>query len=897
MRIKPFVLTGLKQGYALFQGREALATGRNDSKTGGGATELHRVGQHCKLLLGKAPSSLQFWMWLRGGWGSSRTLLKKHSFHFLSSNIKRVAESACVISILAALLFFSNPLAGQTALSGLVIDIGQQPVASATIFVQETGQMLEVDQGGRFELPPSLEDKLTLTVFAEGYTTQVLEAETKREDVLEITISPLSIDIEAVEVNIEAGNYGLRRLRNVEGTAIYAAKKSEVIELDNLLGNLAANNAREVYKGVAGLNVWENDGGGLQLAIGARGLDPNRTSNFNTRQNGYDISADALGYPESYYTPPAQALQRIEVVRGAASLQYGTQFGGLLNFVFKRGPEDKPFEFTTENTYGSFGLFNTFNSVGGTRGRVNYYGLYQNKRGNGWRANSEFNQHTAYGNLNIKASDKLDISLEFTHMNYLAQQAGGLVDFEFETDPRQSKRERNWFQVDWNLAALAFDYRLSDRTRFNLRNFMLIAGRDALGELGPINRPDPGRERDLITGQYRNFGTEARMLHRYTLNGQHSTFLVGARFYRGFTRNRQGDANDGSGPSFSFLNPKDLERSDYEFPSRNLALFAENLFNLSPRLSLTPGIRMEYIRTASDGYYKQRVFSGGQVIFEQRLEDAQVNERSFLLIGLGLGYQVKQGLEAYANFSQNYRAINFTDLAVVNPNLVVDSLLQDERGYNTDIGLRGTLLEERLRFDLSAFYLRYNGRIGLSEITIPGPVTIERQVAYRTNIGDARILGLEAYAEADLWRLAFGEKAAPSLSLFVNLSHLKGEYVSGQRQFVGNEVELIPPISIKTGLSFRLKGLRLSYLYTYVRRHYSDATNAEFIANATRGIIPSYSVMDASASYEFSRFRLQAGVNNLMDAAYFTRRATGYPGPGIIPAEGRRYYVGVQVRI
>ncbi|MCB0616947.1 MAG: carboxypeptidase-like regulatory domain-containing protein, partial [Phaeodactylibacter sp.] len=159
-------------------------------------------------------------------------------------------------------------MAGQTALSGLVIDIGQQPVASATIFVQETGQMLEVDQGGRFELPPSLEDKLTLTVFAEGYTTQVLEAETKREDVLEITISPLSIDIEAVEVNIEAGNYGLRRLRNVEGTAIYAAKKSEVIELDNLLGNLAANNAREVYKGVAGLNVWENDGGGLQLAIG-----------------------------------------------------------------------------------------------------------------------------------------------------------------------------------------------------------------------------------------------------------------------------------------------------------------------------------------------------------------------------------------------------------------------------------------------------------------------------------------------------------------------------------------------------------------------------------------------------------------------------------------------------
>lgn len=805
---------------------------------------------------------------------------------------------ACICLLAALLLPASTALSQAMALSGRIIDAEQRlPVEGALVFVEETGQVAETGRDGRFGLAYTSEAILSLTVSAEGYATRILEADTGRRGILEITVSPLSIDIETIEVRAEGESYGLRRLHNVEGMAIYAARKSEVIELDKALGNLAANNAREVYKGIAGLNIWENDGAGLQLAIGARGLDPNRTSNFNTRQNGYDISADALGYPESYYTPPAQALQRIEVVRGAASLQYGPQFGGLLNFVFRKGPEGKPFEFTTENTYGSFGLFNTFNSVGGAKGRVNYYGFYQYKRGDGWRPNSGFSQHTAFGNVNIKATEKLDIGLEFTHMNYLARQPGGLADFEFGLDPRQSKRERNWFRVGWNLAALALDYRLSERTRFNLRNFMLLAGRDALGELGPINRPDPGRERDLIMGEYRNFGSEARMLHRYSLNGQPSTFLLGARFYRGFTTNRQGDANDGGGPDFQFLNPHDLERSNYEFPSRNLAFFAENLFNLSPRLSVTPGARLEYIRTASDGYYKQRVFSGGQAIFEQRLEDARANERSFLLMGLGLGYQLKQSLEAYANFSRNYRSINFSDLAVANPNLVVDSLLKDEKGYNADIGLRGTLPGNRLRFDLSAFYLRYNGRIGLSEITVPDPIAIERQAAYRTNIGDARILGLEAYAEADLWRLLLGEKAQPSLPVFINFSYLDGEYVSGQRQFVGNKVESIPPISVKAGLAFHLKGLRLSYLYTYVRRHYSDATNAEFVANATRGLIPSYSVMDASASYEFGRYRLQAGLNNLMDAAYFTRRAAAYPGPGIIPAEGRRFYVGVRVRI
>ena len=279
----------------------------------------------------------------------------------------------------------------------------------------------------------------SLTVFMPGFTTVEKEVTLSPESPvaeLELRLEGLSINIESIEINASRGAYySISRLRNVEGAAIYAAKKSELIELENAMGNLAANNAREIYKGVPGLNIWENDGSGLQLAIGARGLDPNRTSNFNTRQNGYDISADALGYPESYYTPPAQALQRIEVVRGAASLQYGTQFGGLLNFVFKRGPRDKPFEFTTENTYGSFGQFNTFNSVGGTAGNINYYAFYQYKRGDGWRPNSGYEQHTAFGSLQWQPTERLKMGVEYTHMNYLAQQPGGLADFEFQQDP------------------------------------------------------------------------------------------------------------------------------------------------------------------------------------------------------------------------------------------------------------------------------------------------------------------------------------------------------------------------------------------------------------------------------------------------------------------------------
>ena len=98
--------------------------------------------------------------------------------------------------------------------------------------------------------------------------------------------------------------------------------------------------------------------------------------------------------------------------------------------------------------------------------------------------------------------------------------------FEFEQNPRQSKRSRNWFHVNWNLSALNLDYRLSDKTKINVRNFLLLAQRQALGELGPINRPDPLRARNLINGEYRNFGNETRLIHRYTINKNFCYFFA-----------------------------------------------------------------------------------------------------------------------------------------------------------------------------------------------------------------------------------------------------------------------------------------------------------------------------------------------------------------------------------
>ena len=242
----------------------------------------------------------------------------------------------------------------QYTLSGRVMDSESgSAIQNTEVYNHQLDRVVLTDDGGNYVFKNVKDGKYDVTIFTFDYASQTRTLEIDgRDGKLDFKLEPLSQRLTAVEIIAKKAEYfDIRRLRPVEGTAIYAGKKSEVVLLDQAVANVASNTARQIYAQVVGLNIYENNDAGLQLNIGGRGLDPNRTSNFNTRQNGYDISADVLGYPESYYTPPAEALSEIQVVRGAASLQYGTQFGGLINFKHKKPNTQKMNPKTCERTW------------------------------------------------------------------------------------------------------------------------------------------------------------------------------------------------------------------------------------------------------------------------------------------------------------------------------------------------------------------------------------------------------------------------------------------------------------------------------------------------------------------------------------------------------------------
>ena len=798
------------------------------------------------------------------------------------------------------LLVLSNLLSfGQSEVSGTVFDkFTEAPIASVEIF-SGFGQLLTTtDIKGAYAFVAD-KDSLDLIYFSYNYKPFKTTINTSKNLELKVVLEPLTEQLSSVELAVVKKQYfSVKRMADVEEMAIYAGKKNEVVVMNNIFANLATNNARQIYSQIAGLNIYQNDDAGLQLNIGGRGLDPNRTSNFNTRQNGYDISADVLGYPESYYTPASEALSEIQIVRGAASLQYGTQFGGLVNFKMKAPNPKRLLEVQTRNTLGSNNLYTNFTSLSGTKNKLGYYAFFNYKEGDGFRDNSNFSSRNLYLKLEYKLSEKTEISGEITYLNYLAKQAGGLNDAMFDSDPYQSNRSRNWFAINWLLYNAKVTHEFSESTKFSFNFFGLDATRDALGfRTNRVDQVDSFEARDLIKGDFKNYGFESRLIHNYKLLNKNATALLGVKFYKANNTGQQGPGSSGSGPNFSFQTQQYIDypaQSDYTYPNLNTAVFGEQLIYLNDQISITPGFRLEYIKTESQGYSKRINLDGaGNVILNETDFYDETRERSFVLLGLGASYKPNTSLEFYGNLSQNYRSVTFADISIINPAFVINPNITDEKGATMDVGARG-VFKNYISYDISIFSLIYNDRIGFLQKVFPdGNVRSERG-----NIGKARIFGFESLLDFNLNEF-FNFKNKLKSNVFFNTSIIDSEYTESQANgIVGNRVEFVPRVNFKTGFKFSYKDFTANLQYSYLSDQFTDATNAtEGNLSGVIGAIPAYDILDFGCSYKWGAFQFESGINNLLENAYFTRRATGYPGPGIIPSAPRNFYLTVQYKL
>lgn len=690
-------------------------------------------------------------------------------------------------------------------------------------------------------------------------------------------------------------NVNITGYKTVKGTGhmlaikdgiIYAGKKNEVILVDSLDANKAINNTRQILGRIPGLNIVETETGGFTAnGIATRGLNPTQSIEMNTRQNGYNISADVFGYNEAYYIPPMEAVSRVEMVRGAASLQFGSQFGGMVNYVLNEAPKNKKLEWNTSETGGSYGLFNTFNSAGGTIRKISYYAFVQYRTLDGWRPNSRQQQLSAFGRVQYNASEKFHAGIEYSLLRNRIKMPGGLTDSMFNANPRASFRTRNWITSPWNIIAADASYKFSANTSLSVKTNYLFSSRSLVwrnedGGAGALDEPDPQTgeysAREAEDEHMHNVTTEIRLSHHYKLANKPAILAGGARIAYAWFKRRSGEGTTGKDFDMTYV---EKPETDLDFTTLNLAPFVENIFSLSKHLTVTPGVRLEYLYNTAKGENEE---DGNEIVTNEK------SNRLVPLFGIGAEYKTAAYSNVYANISQAYRPIEYAQLTGFGVTSKIDPNLRDPKGFNADLGYRG-VVKNYLNFDIGLFYMAYNKRIG----TVLINEGTANEYTLRTNVADSRHMGIESYIEFNI--LKYLRPNGPrGLSIFNSLAFIDAKYTSGT--FKGNRVEASTRYVNRVGVTYADKSFSATFQLNNIGDAYGDATNVKQSDDPVAGYIPAYSVADISATYHAGRYTFKAGANNLFNVNYFTRRTDEYPGPGIIPAIGRSFYIGVAAK-
>jgi Fe(3+) dicitrate transport protein len=669
-------------------------------------------------------------------------------------------------------------------------------------------------------------------------------------------------------------------LPEVEGTKIYSGKKASVIDLD-ALPKVQANNYRQALSLTPGLLISEETT--PLVSIGYRGIgEPHRTQFMNVLKDGIPIHADPIGYPEAYYTPPLETVDRVEFLRGGAGLMYGPQPAGALNYVTYQPRRDREFAFRTENIFGTDNLFGTYNAVDGTIGRLGYYAYFNHRQSDGFRtANSDYQLDGGHFKVVLDADTDSRWTLAFDAYEEEHGEPGGLNfgtgpnDNNYNVNRDQATRQFDRFRLRRYVPSLSYDKDFSEQTQLSVKAwggyYDRWSKRQRGGGFGTFPNGPTSTSNDIERQEFYNFGTEARLRHDYTLWGDDQTFAGGISYFHSDsprTDRRGSTPNAEDGVIF-----RNAQRGvNYG------SVFFENKFTWE-KLSVTPGFRLENI--AQD--ISLQNFDPVTGLFINSGENNKLDIQP--LLALGVSYQITKKTDIYANVSQSYRPTIFTESLVVPVGSVfVSGDLPPSLAWTYEIGYRGTH-EDWLTWDTSLFLVDLDNKLGGAVTS--GGVTVLGSVGRSINYGWDAAVEFDLVRALDSWNHTDHANSIGSFSLYANASLLEAELHGGP--FDGNRPQYSPDYLLRAGGIYRFRDrVKVALLGTFVDQHF--ATDNQ---NPTRSI-PAYMVWDFTVEAKVYRdyASVMAGINNLFDEDYYSRIRSD----GIDPAYGRNFYAGFAFR-
>lgn len=463
--------------------------------------------------------------------------------------------------------------------------------------------------------------------------------------------------------------------------------------------------------------------------------------------------------------------------------------------------------------------------------------------------------------------------------------AGPLTDVQFTQNPKQATRSRNYFNPVISIPAVELNWNPSKNSTVKFSSSLLYGDRnsvlfDKTADVLDLASNGIFASRQVDIDNFNSWTNEIRFLQSY----KKGTLTLGIQYLSNDLRRRQlGKGSTGTDFDLSITAAGFVR--DMHMKTENLAFFLEHKWDITDRLSWNAGVRFESGETNMSGVIAY--LDASQVV-------NKITHR-FPLYGTSFEYQINKAQQIYGGISQAFRPVIFKDIIPASTYDRADKNLQDAKGYNVELGYRGTW--RNFQWDITGFQLQYDNRLGkLAQTDAQGNFSL-----LQTNIGNSITTGVEISLQTE-----FSLAPKIALSLFTATSQMNARYQNASIRngttnvsIAGNYVESAPEWISRNGMTIRFRQYSISGLYSYVAKSYADALNTEKpSANGAVGAVPAYSLLDFVADWKISKsLLLKSSINNALDLSYFTKRPMFYPGPGIWPSDGRSFQLSLQVKL
>lgn len=665
---------------------------------------------------------------------------------------------------------------------------------------------------------------------------------------------------------------------------------------------LAPKDANEVLRTLPGVNVVDEEGIGLRLNIGIRGLNPDRGRNILVLEDGVPVALAPYGEPELYYSPPIERMEAIELVKGSGSILFGPQtIGGVLNYRTLAPPQERTIR--ADVRYGSYDYLMASANVGDTVGQVGYLVHGMHRRFTGPRQTNvevtdlmsrfhlQFNERTSVG-------IKLSLYDETSNSTYV-----GLTQPQFEANPQANFAAYDVLPVRRYGASITLGHLLTDRAllqttfyaHYITRNWRRqdydrtpAEGRTYEraydGNGSPIVDPATGPTdrsaiyfRDSNGSRNRAFtvaGVEPRLSVDYDLGPVQNELTVGMRFHY-----EQTDEQRVDGPRANALSGtlrEDELRTGYA-----LAGYALNQFTFADRFRVSPGVRVEYLNHERD-IFRRRV-DGVDTSFVPSV--AQSTTTLAVIPGVGASVDVFEGGVVFAGAHRGFAPPRTKD-AVTSDGESLE--LEAEYSWNYELGFR--YAGDWVGGEVTGFFLDFDNQI------IPPAQSAGAQAspAGLINGGQTYHAGVEFAGTVDAARAAGASFRVP---LTLAYTFVDARFQDGWNEDIaGNRMPYAPAHIVNANLQFiHPIGISATLNANFVTEQFTDNEETrEASLDGLRGVIDPRLLLDARIAYTYapSGLTLYVSGKNLTDETWIASRRP----EGIQPGVPRLVMVGLSGR-